>query len=268
MDIDRKIAELQKKSQDRKENTNKLSEDSRDINDNSVTKSNALARGYYRFSLPEKRVMESMISRLDPRRMDNDFQDIELRAKDYAQAFNVQEHNAYIELNTAVKSLVKKTITIDLGKQNVKEYPLMSEAFYQQGKGKITASFNPKLIPHIQGLKKKFCSYPLNTAKHFKSSYTWRFYEVLISWAKPKEITGENLAGWMTIDLEQLQKMLGAPESYKWIHFKTKALDKAINELRDKANMHVAYKTQKTGRKITKLQITFAEYSNGKHNKL
>jgi hypothetical protein len=48
-------------------NHSKIADDGRhQLDENTVTKSNALARPYYRFGLVEKRVMESSISMLNP----------------------------------------------------------------------------------------------------------------------------------------------------------------------------------------------------------
>ena len=85
----------------------------RDVADNSVTKSNALARAYYRFGLVEKRCMEALISKLNPLRSDADYQDIELSAVEYAKAYGVSEKHAYQHLASAGDSLVNRVITID-----------------------------------------------------------------------------------------------------------------------------------------------------------
>lgn len=75
--MDDQIARIQKELAAKTANKNKDDAGKRKLTDNSVTKSNALSRAYYRFSIGEKRVMEALISRLHPMRSDNDLQDIE-----------------------------------------------------------------------------------------------------------------------------------------------------------------------------------------------
>ena len=60
-----KIESRVKSRNDEKNKPNELTQE-RDLSENSVTKSNSLARGYYRFNLVEKRVMEALISQLNP----------------------------------------------------------------------------------------------------------------------------------------------------------------------------------------------------------
>ena len=258
MNLESKIASIQAKIQ-RNARANVDVQETRELTENSVSKSNALARGYYRFGLNEKRVMEAMVSRLDPRKTNNDFQQIELRAVEYAKAFNVTTKNAYSELEGAVNGLVKKIITIPESADHYRQYPLMAEAYYCKSEGKIVATFNPLLTPHLQGLRKRFCSYPLKQASSFKSSYTWRFFELLVSWAKPKDETGGIFAGWLTIEVEELRKVLGVPSSYSWGMFNKKVLSLATKELQEKANIGLIITQQKTGRKITHLKIEFIE---------
>ena len=128
--------------------------------DNSVTKSHALSRAYYRFGLVEKRCMESLISKLHPLRSDN-LQDIELLATDYAKAFPDTGKHAYEHLASAVDALLNRVIIIHEKTGKVRKIPLMSEAVYEEKAGKITASFNPKIVPHLIGMRERFSSYPL-----------------------------------------------------------------------------------------------------------
>lgn len=244
----------------RTENSNQEHQNKRSIADNSVTKSNALARAYYRYNIVEKRVMESLVSRLHPQRTDNEFQDIELTAIDYSKAFSVSQKSAYRDLEKAVSGLTKHVINIEgRGIDGRIEYPLMSKAHYRKDLGRITCSFNPLVVPHLVGLKEKFRSYPLKEAVSFQSSYTWRMYELLLSWSKPKNQTGGFLAGWLKIEVEEIRKILGVPKSYRWAMFERVVLNVATKELREKTNIHLHIERIKTSRKITHLSIQFIQ---------
>ena len=136
----------------------------------------------------------------------------------------------------------------------------MARVVYQSKQGKITCTFNPLVVPHLIGLREKFSSYPLKNAVEFTSSYTWRFYEVLVSWAQPKSQTAGRFAGWINAQpVDELRLMLGVPDSYRWNMFETRVLDVAIKELRKKARIRVYIDRVKTGRKITHLKIRFIE---------
>ena len=227
--------------------------------DNSVTKSHALSRAYYRFGLVEKRCMESLISKLHPLRSDN-LQDIELLATDYAKAFPDTGKHAYEHLASAVDALLNRVIIIHEKTGKVRKIPLMSEAVYEEKAGKITASFNPKIVPHLIGMRERFSSYPLKQAVNFSSSYAWRFYELLVSWAQPKKETNGAFMGWIDKQsVDELRQMLGVPDSYSWSKFEVQVLGAAITELREKAHIAVYLERIKTSRKITHLNIKFIE---------
>ena len=105
-------------------------------------------------------------------------------------------------------------------------------------------------------MRDKFSSYPLRDVVNFSSSYTWRFYELLASWADKKSTL---FVGWIkNQSVEELRDMLGVPESYKWSDFQ-KQLDLIKTELREKANIFIHFERKKTGRKITHLNIQFIE---------
>lgn len=244
----------------RTKNTNVLAEaDSlHEVVNNTVTKGHALSRAYYRFGLVEKRCMEALISKLHPLRNDNLHQEIELSVLEYSKTYNVSEKIAYRDLAGAVEALMHRVITTDRleNKKGKRVFTLMSAAEYKTDEGKISCEFNYHVVPHLIGMREKFSSYPLREAINFSSSYTWRFYEILVSWA---DNNSSLFVGWIkNQSVEELRGMLGVPDSYKWSDFQ-KQLDVVQKELREKANIFVHFERKKTGRKITHLNIQFIE---------
>lgn len=242
-------------------NNNKQANDNplHDLASNTVTKSHALSRAYYRFGLVEKRCMEALISKLHPLRSDNNLQEIELSALEYAKAFDISSPMAYRDIARAIDRLIETVIRIDLGKKIIK-LSLMTKAEYVESSGKITCEFNPHIVPHLIGLREKFSSYPLKKTVDFSSSYTWRFYEILVSWAQPKAHTDGAFMGWIDRQpVEDLREMLGVPKSYTWNVFEKRVLKVAQTELKEKANIFITFERVKTSRKITHLNVKFIE---------
>ena len=128
-------------------NTNQIVQDTPgyDLSANSVTKSNALSRAYYRFGLVEKRCMETLISKLHPLRNDN-VQHIELSALDYATVFNVSRKHAYEHLSSAVDALLNRVIIIPESPNKIIKMTLTAQAVYEEKAGKITVTFNPLIV--------------------------------------------------------------------------------------------------------------------------
>lgn len=262
MSISKQIEQIRLSIEAKNKNSNKSVDENHDVANNSVTKSHVLSRAYYRFGLVEKRCMEALISKLHPLRTDNDLQHIELSAKEYSKAYGVSEKHAYKHLESAGDSLVNRVITIEDPVAGVDrdKLTLMVRVRYLKKSGKVICTFNNLIVPHLIGLREKFSSYPLRKAVDFSSSYTWRFYEILVSWAQPKAKTGSQFMGW--IDRQsvlELREMLGVPQSYSWSKLDKQVLEVAQKELKEKANIHVVFERIKTGRKITHLNIKFIE---------
>ncbi|HRJ94983.1 replication initiation protein [uncultured Thiothrix sp.] len=258
------LARAQANRQARTKNTN-IDADANPLHhlaDNTITKSHALSRAYYRLSLTEKRCMEALISKLHPLRTDNQLQHIELLATEYLKAFPDAGKHAYEHLSGAGDALVNRVITIENPSEGIAKdkLTLMARVRYQPKQGKIICTFNPLVVPHLIGLREKFSSYPLKKAVDFQSSYTWRFYEILASWAQPKKDTKGSIMGWIkNQSVDELREMLGVPDSYSWGKFDTQVLQVAINELRNKSKIAVFIERIKTNRKITHLNISFIE---------
>lgn len=255
------VARAQAAQQSRTKNINVLadSDPTYDLAENSVTKSHALSRAYYRLSLVEKRCMEALISKLHPLRKDN-LQDIELLASDYSKAFPDSGKHAYEHLATAVDALLNRVIVIPEKLGKVRKMTLTAQAVYEESAGKITVTFNPLIVPHLIGLREKFSSYPLKKAVSFTSSYTWRFYEILVSWAQDKKTTNGKFMGWIeNQSVTELREMMGVPESYNWGMFQRQVLKIVKSELKEKSNIIIFIETIKTSRKITHLNIKFIE---------
>lgn len=256
------VTRLQRLAESRTKNPNVEADESRCLTQNTVTKSHALSRAYYRFGLVEKRCMEALISKLHPLRLDNNLQEVELSAREYAKAYHVSEKLAYRDIAAAVEALMHRVIVADRanGKAGRIEFTLMAKAEYVEDAGHIICAFNPYIVPYLIGLRAKFSSYPLKTAVNFSSSYTWRFYELLVSWAKDKEETEGRFLGWISKQpVDDLREMLGVPASYAWSKFETQILQTAQAELLKKANIHVRLTRIKTNRKITHLKIEFIQ---------
>lgn len=257
------VASLMRSQQNRERHTANANKEAakkkRDLSKYKVTKSNALARAFYSFTLSEKRVFEALVSQIHPLRTDNE-QKLAVTAKEYSKAYGVELPNAYTQLSNAVDGLLNKIIVVELDeRKETHKFNLTSRAIYKHQQGAIEVEFSKHMIPHIQGLRDRFTSYPLKQAANFRSVYTWRFYELLVSWAKPKKEVQGHFAGWFKADLFELRKQLGVPESYRFDNFQAKVLNVVTRELAEKAHIHLSIERIKTSRKITHLDIRFIE---------
>jgi len=216
-----------------------------------------LTRAYYRFNLAEKRVMETLISKVNPRISRESISKVEVTAIDFAKCYGIPPTLAYRQLSAASDKLLTKFITIPISENKKMKINLTSSALYEKDSGKITITLNEMAKPHLLNLSKQFTKYPVKSVVNFKSSYTWRLYEIIISWAKdPKKASGK-IEGWFKVGVEEIRDMLGAPKSYRWSNLKRKALNVAIDEIKTKAGIVIELEEEKSGKSVASVKFTF-----------
>jgi plasmid replication initiation protein len=228
------------------------------ITENTVTKSNALARAKYSFSLAEKRTMEMLISKINPLGMQfNQYGtvDLTLYATEYAEATNTPATHAYRDLRLAIKSLGVKVITVTEGEYEV-DRPLLFKAKYHAKQGHVIASFHPEFMPHLLHLAKEFTKYPLLEALKFRSEYTWRLFELLMSVKAQKKPV-------LSLSVDDFREKMGIPDSYIWSRVQDVILN-SINEIETKTEFEVSLKKTKKGRAFAWLEFEIQQRKQAK----
>jgi plasmid replication initiation protein len=229
-----------------------------DLTENTVTKSNALARAKYSFSLAEKRTMEMLISKMNPLGMQfNEYGtvDLTLFASEYAESTNTPVAHAYRDLRLAIKSLGVKIITVTEGEYEV-DRPLLFKAKYHAKQGHIIASFHPEFMPHLLHLAKEFTKYPLLEALKFRSQYTWRLFEMLMSVKAQRKPV-------LSLSVDEFREKMGIPNSYRWVNI-SRTIDACINEIETKTEFEVSLKKTKKGKAFAWLDFEIQQRKQSK----
>ena len=105
--------------------------------------------------------------------------------------------------------------------------------------------------PFLLQLKQNFTSYELIWTLHFKSKYTIRMYELI------KSIHFHDLEEYQReYSVEELKKLLDAENYDRWIHFKQRVIDTAIEEINGFSDKNVRYETIRKGRSIDRIRFT------------
>ena len=254
-EIQELIQQLQKKGKSKKNNDlkelkqqekNKFKENALS---NSHTTSNALTRAHYRFTLNQKRIMSILISRIDPRKSSS-IDSVYVSANDLIQTFGMDKSNAHKAIKNDINALYEKDIRNIDGNTERHARLIIN---WELSNSKAYVTFHPMLIPHLVDMKgKQFSTYPLKIAGDFSSSYTWRLYELITSWHNKRQDHG-----YIQTTVDDLRKILGVPDSFNYSRFNQIVLKKSSKELLEKANLKIHIQTQKTGRRITDITITF-----------
>lgn len=110
--------------------------------------------------------------------------------------------------------------------------------------GLFTFEWSPKVLPHILDLRERYITTDLTIASQFKSSFSWRLYDILKAsyglWYK--EFTKQQLM--------QLFNVQNVKTYDNTAQFKRGVLDKAIAEINTLTEYQVHYNEQKEGRAI------------------
>ena len=213
---------------------------------NLVTKSNSFIRSHYGISLNEKRLLELIVSKINPLSFScRQVYPIEISMSDYNETFNLQSSSGSRDFVFALDKLLTRFVKIKNG-ESFKAYPLLSSVEYKDKQAKAICKINQHLNDHFIELKKGFTSYSLSDATSFQSFYTWRLYELALSW-KTK--------GCFEIKIEDLKNILEIPSSYRWTHIKSQIIDYSLRSIFKDTQLLITYQIIKLCRKIFALKF-------------
>lgn len=145
-----------------------------------------------------------------------------------------------------------------LGKDDKEEWgvaALLADAVIRNGV--IYYSFGPQLRQRLHN-PRMFARIQLSIQSEFSHKYALPLYELLVDY---QWSSGVCEAPRMTI--KDARKLLGVEEgSYKQFYdFRRYVLDRAVEEVNDKSDIHVEYDAQKTGRSYTHVKFTGRRHS-------
>lgn len=127
---------------------------------------------------------------------------------------------------------------------------LFSSMHYKEGIFKF--KWNPDVVQHVLDLKDKYITEDIMITAKFKSSYTWILYEFL----KAK------YGFWfLEVTPDYLKQIFGVENVKSYVNngkFKSKVLDKAVDELNKYTEYEVRYEEIKRGNKIIKFKLIWS----------
>ncbi len=212
-------------------------------NQSIVKVSNELVRAVQRLTLNEKRLLMLGLSKLNTDMGINQL--INIKASELANMYGMQSSNAYTALkDTKDRLWEREAIIDDTGIRWIITYRMQPKA------GCISLRFHPDLEPHILDLKNRFTQYLLSRAAEFSHVYSWRLFELLMQF---------RTTGVLNVPVEEFKRILETPEAYErdFGLIRSKVINVALKEIKDKASLPVKLSVTKEGRKIVMLRFTF-----------
>ena len=215
-----------------------------------VTKSNNLVEAGYKLSLNEQRLVLSVISQLDARKPFPKNNEFIITASEFSQIFDIPLKQAYEILDDAASRLYERDIkTFDQAAKTREKFRWVDGVKYWDGEAKVTLSLSRHIVPYLAMLHQQFTTYELKQISKLKTSYSIRFYELLVQFIN----TGERY-----ISLEKIRSLFELTKEYpRFYDFKKRIIIPSLHEINLNTNLLVEWDIVKKGKVITGLIFVF-----------
>jgi len=218
-----------------------------------VVQSNKLIEARYALTIPEQRLVLTLISLISPE--DTKFKKYEISISEFQNILGKTHKGIYGQIKETLKKLASRVIYIPEGRDYIVSN-WFSFARYISDRGCVQISFDENLKPYLLELKNQFTKLNLFLLAKFNSPNAVRIYMLLKQYEK---------IGVREIELSFLRDILeiGEKEYPKFADFRKRILNQAKKEFEAKDKETGCYKsditfdleTLKTGRKITRLRF-------------
>ena len=225
-----------------------------EVKDNrKVYLSNRLIEASYRLEVNQQRFIRVLASMV--KKSDEDLKSYDFKISDIMDIFEIKNRGSYKTLPMMIAALQKNVIKFYNGEEYI-TVPWLAFSRCTPGTGIISVQFHPFLKPLYIGLGTEFTQYELNRVLKFKSTYSYRIYELL---KQVKKI------GWRKIEIKDLRFYLNLEENEyeKYNDLKRFAIIPAQKEF-VKCNSDILFDFEeiKKGRKVTALKFIIKVNSN------
>lgn len=223
----------------------------------SVRKSNQLIqRNRFIMTVRERRLLFYCISKIKP--SDKGGETYVISINDVCRACGIDGKltgGAYSAMKDALKKLDSFNFELidENGRRHIVHW-IRSVVIDPEEKksGKVQFEFDPKIVPYLFDVRKKFTQYELRNVLRMKSGYGSALYELLKSYAniKRKKFT-----------LEELRYLLGAEEK-SYSHYgilKQRVIDPAMKDIATYSDLKVDYIEIKEGRKVVAVEFIITD---------
>lgn len=211
---------------------------------NIVKVANELIRAVQRLSLNEKRLLMLGLTKVDSSGSINQL--VIIKADEFASIYGISRKTAYETIKATKERLWEREALIeDAGIRWVITYKTPQDVGY------IGLRFHPDLSDYILDLKGHFTQYLLSKAADFKHLYSWRLFELLMQF---------RTTGLLKMPVDDFKRIMEVPEAYErdFGLIRSKVINLALAEIKDKAGLPVKFAVEKEGRKVVLLKFTFS----------
>lgn len=215
--------------------------------DYQVVKANEIIqKARYDLNITELKVFAYIVSKIKP--TDQFDQEYIISIKDFCQVCGMDYKNGgnYSFIKKTLKALRDKSFWLRDENGIESTVGWLSKARINKGSGKIVVEFDKDIQKYVIGLYENFTQYSLLSTLPMKSSYSFRMFELLKSYAFTKR---------HVFDIEELKKLLGADHYVNFKDFRKKVIEIAVKEINRYTDIEVDWMPVTKGRKV--IQVKF-----------
>ena len=235
--------------------------------DTYVFKSHNLIESGYNFTLNEQRLTYLASKKLKPRYIKSNikpsqmntflahetFKELKIYVNEFKEAFHLKSHNLYKVMEDTANSLYEKSIQYMQDDGTFVEKRWVITCKYNKEEKYVALTFHPDLILDLLVFKGKFGKMNYNSIVNFKSSYTFRIYELLQNYA---------YRGGRRFELEDLRYKLGIYDDLlhkEYKNFKRYILKPSIETINQSTELNVELKEFRYGRKVGAIEFIISQ---------
>ena len=213
----------------------------------SIIKSNELVqKARYDLNISELKILAYIFSKIKP--TDQVLRDYTFSVKEFCQVCGIDYKNGmyYVEIKKHIKALRDKSFWMVDENGNEVLVGWLSKARINKGSGKIIVRLDEDIQKYVINLFDNFTQYELLSTLPMKSSYSFRIYELLKSYAFTKQ---------HTFDIDDLKRKLAAEHYVNFKDFRRYVLEVATKEINLYTDIEISWEPLKKGRKV--IQVRF-----------
>ena len=197
-----------------------------------VVKSNALIqKSRFSLSLQAQRCLLFAISRI--KFSDMPSTEYTFAIKDICDAcgIDMKTHGDYYNLmKSELKALRDNSIWITNEEGKEETVSWFSKVKINKGTGTVSVKFDESIEEYLFLLQNRYTQYKLSTPLAFKSKYSIRLYELLLSYIKKSELESGK-ENEISFTPDELKERLDAQNYNKFYDFRRFVLEKAVEEI-------------------------------------
>jgi len=203
----------------------------------------------FNLSLSEHRIILLCLAKCNSWEKIPDNHEFIISVDDLHNELEISKSSAYQDLTVAVNKLWDSYIHLDTNNPESK-MRWLSAKVHRTAKGEISLYFSSQILPFISELKNRFTRYDLKNVAKFKSVYSFRFYELMMSWQGKNQIK---------VTVDWIREVFDLGDKYPAIaDLKKNVLLPALVDINNTSNLTVTFDQVKKGNVITHFIFKYA----------